>query len=94
MKKEKMLDTLAYVRTGNALENALSNDRDYKRAVRDQEIAFSRMDKLRLSSKQNKVVDKAISATNHCGTVYGEVAYRLGLHDGIRLASELKKLNS
>ena len=94
MRKEKILDTISYVRMGNALENALNNDRDYQHAVRHQETAFSRMDKLKLSSKQNKVVDRAISATNHCGSIYGEVAYKLGLQDGMRLAYELKKLNN
>ena len=92
MREEKLLDILRHVRMGKALDNALSNDRDYQCAVRRQEAAFGRMDKMKLSSKQNKVVDRAISATNHCGAVYGEAAYRLGLHDGMRLVSEIKKI--
>ena len=41
-----------------------------------------------LSKKQKSVVDRAISTANDCGSV----AYELGLHDGIKLMSELKEI--
>lgn len=42
-----------------------------------------------LSKEQSHVVDDAISATDECGEAYGEVACRMGLKDGIRLASKI-----
>ena len=50
------------------------------------------MDNAKLGQKQAAIVDVAISTTNHCGAVYGAVAYRHGLKDGIRLSSELYKI--
>lgn len=36
--------------------------------------------------------NRALSALNANGAAYGKAAYRLGLHDGIRLMSEVHKL--
>ena len=46
-----------------------------------------------LSREQNKVVDKAISATNASGAAYGATAYKQGLYDGIRLMSEVNQIH-
>lgn len=59
-----------------------------------QDKAFDRLDNARQSKAQSAIFDKAISAANDCGAVYGAVAYRLGLQDGIRLAFEVKNLNN
>lgn len=64
--------------------------KDYQYTLKQQDKAFDRLDKAGLSGEQKTIVDRAISAANHCSTVYGAVAYRLGLQDGIRLASEVK----
>jgi hypothetical protein len=47
------------------------------------------MDNAKLIRKQTAIIDMAISATNHCGAVYGAIAYRHGLKDGIQLLAEL-----
>ena len=36
--------------------------------------------------------DQAIAANNHCGAVYGAVAYRFGMEDGIRLRMEVEEI--
>lgn len=89
-KAGSLLDLLVWVRTHKALDRAVMKSRDYQYTLKQQDEAFDRLDKAGLSGEQKTIVDKAISAANHCGTVYGAVAYRLGLQDGIRLASEVK----
>lgn len=91
MGKERLLDILVSDRMNNALNEVLSNDYEYQMASEQQDTAFREMENLRLSSAQNKVIDRAISAINHSSAVYGAVAYRQGLQDGIRLVFELKK---
>ncbi len=62
-----------------------------KRRKNHWKIYLDRLDNAGLSKEQKTSVDKAISAANDCGAAYGAVAYRLGLQDGIRLASEVKE---
>ena len=47
------------------------------------------MGKIMLDGKQEAVVDRAISTTNNCGTIYGMAAYRQGFKDGVRVTHEL-----
>ena len=89
-KAGSLLDLLVWVRTHKALDRAVMKSRDYQYTLKQQDEAFDSLDKAGLSGEQKTIVDRAISASNHCGTVYGAVAYRLGLQDGIRLASEVK----
>ena len=49
----------------------------------------SRVIKNETDGKQEAVVDRAISTTNNCGTIYGMAAYRQGFKDGIRVIHEL-----
>ncbi len=90
-KAGSLLDLLVWVRTHKALDRAAMKSKDYQYTLKQQDEAFGRLDKAGLSGEQKTIVDGAISAANHCGTVYGAVAYRLGLQDGIRLASEVKE---
>lgn len=46
---------------------------------------------LTISKEQKAIVDNALSPANDCGATYGAIAYRLGLQDEIRLASEVKE---
>ena len=90
-KAGSLLDLLVWVRTHKALDRVVMKSRDYQYTLKQQDEAFDRLDKAGLSGEQKTIVDRAISAANHCGTVYGAVAYRLGLQDGIRLALEVKE---
>ena len=94
VRKEKLLDILTEVRTGDALDCVLSSDRVYQSALDQQKAVFEKVDRTDLNNRQSKAVDQAISAVNHCGAVYGVAAYRLGLRDGIRLASEVKEFEN
>lgn len=83
---------LIKTRTVKALDKAAGKSRAYKDTLKQQDEAFDRLGKAGLSGEQKTIVDRAISAANDCGAVYGAVAYRLGLRDGIKLMSELKKI--
>ena len=48
----------------------------YQSAQKEVDEAISELEKAGLSQEQNKVVDKAISATNASGAAYGATAYR------------------
>lgn len=90
--KGKLLDILVNTRTVKALDEAVSESDDYRNALKKQDKAFDRLEQAGLSGEQKSIVDRAISAANECGAVYGAVAYRLGLYDGIRFIKELKEI--
>ena len=91
MKKKgrKLLDMLAEERVKTALEEALEEDQEYQEALKVQEEAVGRMEKEKSGGAWEKTADRAVSATNHCGAVYGAVAYRVGMLDGVRIAFEI-----
>lgn len=91
MKSKYLLDIFVKIRTVKALDKAVSRSKAYQTTLKRQDKAFDRLEKAGLNKEQSSVVDTAISAANDCGAVYGAVAYRLGLQDGIRLASEIKE---
>ncbi len=93
-KSEKiiLLEIIVKARTVKALDEAVNESSDYKDALNRQDIAFDGLDKAGLSGEQKGMVDRAITAANECGAVYGAVAYRLGLHDGIKLTAELNEI--
>lgn len=86
-----LLDLLVRVRTHKALDRAVGESKDYQYTLKRQDEVFDSLDKAGFSGEQKTIVDRAISAANDCGAVYGAVAYRLGLQDGIRLVSEIKE---
>lgn len=55
--------------------------------------AINQLEKAGLSRKQNRIVDKALSAANASGAAFGAVAYKQGLYDGIKLMSEVNQIN-
>ena len=91
MRKEKLLDILVKARTVKALDEAVCKSNAYQETLKQQDKTFDTLDKAGLSNEQKAIVDRAISTANDCGAAYGAVAYRLGLQDGIRLASEVKE---
>lgn len=90
-KSKYLLDIFVKIRTVKALDRAVSRNSAYQDTLKRQDKAFDKLDKAGLSKEQSVLVDKAISAANDCGAAYGAAAYRLGLQDGIRLASEVKE---
>ncbi len=90
--KNNLLDILIKTRIVKALDKAAVKSRAYKDTLKQQDKAFDRLDKAGLSREQKSIVDRAVSAANDCGAAYGAVAYELGLHDGIKLMSELKEI--
>lgn len=91
-KDENLLDILAEKRIHKGLENVLNNNELYQSAQKEVDEAINELEKVGLSREQNKVVDKAISATNASGAAYGATAYKQGLYDGIRLMSEVNQI--
>ena len=92
MKRGKILDRIASQRMGRDIDRVLRKDREYRDAVKQQDIAFDELKKLGLDKAQRLTIDRAISADNQCGAVYGAVAYRLGMKDGIRLMTEIRQI--
>lgn len=92
LKKDGLLEIIAEHRTGKNLDKAVRKDNEYQEALTQQKEVFDRMDALELTAEQKKVIDCAITANNHVGAMYGEVAYRIGMEDGIRLRLELEEI--
>ena len=92
MKKTKsLLELLVRLRTYKVLDRATEKNRYYRTTLKEQDKAYDELDKAGLSREQKRIVDRTLSALNANGAAYGKVAYRLGLHDGIRLMSEVHK---
>ena len=92
MKKTKsLLDLLVRLRTYKVLDRAAEKNRYYRATMREQDRAYDELYKAGLSREQKRIVDRALSALNANGAAYGKAAYRLGLHDGIQLMSEVNK---
>lgn len=91
-----LLDILVKARTVKALDKAAGKNIAYRKALKQQDKKFDKLDEAGLSKEQTAIVDRALSAVNNCGAIYGAIAYRLGLLDGVKLIlelmSELKKL--
>lgn len=92
MQMGSMLELLVRIRTSKSLDRSAAKNRHYRSALRRQDKAFAALDKAGLSKEQRLIVDRAITATNECGTAYGEATYRLGFCDSRRLVSELEKI--
>ena len=90
--KESLLNVIVKARTVKALDRALEKSRRYQATLKREDKAYAALDSAGLSREQSRIVDDAISATNECGAAYGEAAYRMGLQDGIKLASEMQKI--
>lgn len=92
MAEDNLIDILTKERINNALEDKLRLASCYLEAGNEQRKTSDKLDKIKLSKKQMKAVDRAISAANASGAAYGRVAYKQGFQDGIKLISELKQL--
>lgn len=92
MDKNGLLETIALHRTGRDLDEVLKKDKDYQEALEQQQEAFDKLEELNLTAEQKKIFDQVITANNHVGAMYGEVAYRVGMEDGIRLRKEMGEI--
>ena len=92
LRKEKLLDIIIYQRTEKALDRIVEADKEYKAALKEQDEAFSRLDQIKVSNDERKIISRAIDKNNNCGAIYGVAAYKLGLQDGLRLAMELRDM--
>lgn len=70
----------------------MARDKDYQDALTQQQVAFDKLDELGLTKEQKGAIDQAITANNHFGAVYGAVAYRFGMEDGIRVWMETEEI--
>ena len=92
MDKNGLLEIIAERRTGDDLDEVMRKDKDYQEALVQQQKAFDMLDEIDLTAEQKRVVNEAITANNHTGAVYGAVAYRAGMEDGIRLRMEMEAI--
>ena len=89
MKENGLLEVIAAHRTMEDLDKILKKDKDYQAALVEEQAASDQMEDLEFTEEQKKVVDRVITAYNHCGAVYGAAAYRFGMEDSVRLLKEL-----
>lgn len=92
MEKSGLLEIIAQHRTGYDLDEVMRKDKDYQKALEQQQVAFDMLDELGLTKEQKSVIDQAITANNDFGAVYGAVAYRFGMEDGIRVRMEMEEI--
>lgn len=94
MDKNGLLEIIAAYRTSDDLDEVMRKNKDYQKALAEQKEVFVMLDELDFTAEQERVIDQVITANNHTGAVYGAVAYRCGMEDGIRLRMEMEKIIS
>lgn len=57
-----------------------------------QERLSNALEKAGLSKEQNELIEEALSVANCSSAVYGAVAYKQGLCDGIKIMSEVRQI--
>lgn len=92
MEKNGLLEIIVHHRMGDDLDDVVRKDKDYQEALAQQQVAFDMLNELGLTKEQKSVIDQAITANNRCGAVYGAVAYRFGMEDGIRVRMEMEEI--
>lgn len=92
MEKSGLLEIIAQHRTGYDLDEVIRKDKDYQKALEQQQVAFDKLDELGFTKEQKSVIDQAITANNDFGAIYGAVAYRFGMEDGIRVRMEMEEI--
>ena len=70
----------------------MRKDEDYQEALAQQKEVFAMLEDLALTAEQERVIDQVITANNHTGAVYGAMAYRCGMADGVRLLMEMEEI--
>lgn len=90
MKKKELLEIIAEERIHGELENTLKNNDQYIAAQTDHDNACDNLEEMEIDKNLSKVIDRVLSTANNCGAVYGAIAYRQGLYDGIELVAEIK----
>lgn len=92
MEKNGLLEIIAAHRTMEALDAVMAKDKDYQEALAQQQEVFDRLDEMGFTKEQKSVIDQAITVNNHFGAVYGAIAYRFGMEDGIRVRMEMEEI--
>lgn len=92
LEEKKLLNIISEERIHDVLENVLNHDSNYQSALEIQREVINKLEKMNFSHEQDKMIGSAIDSVNHCSAIYGEIAYKQGLQDGIRLIYELKEL--
>lgn len=92
LEEKKLLNIISEERIHDILENVLNYDRNYQSALEVQREVINKLEKMNFSHEQNKMIGNVIDSINYCNAIYGEIAYKQGLQDGIRLIYELEEL--
>lgn len=92
MEKDGLLEIIASHRSGDDLDEVVRKDKDYQKALENQQEAFDALEELHLTEEQKRMVGHVITANNHIGAVYGAAAYRFGMEDGIRVRMEMEEI--
>lgn len=92
MKNKELLDILTAERIHGVLEEVIQESDLYITAQNEHDKACEELEKVNLTEDQKKIINNVISTANYCGSMYGAVAYRQGLDDGIELIWEILKV--
>lgn len=93
MKKMELLDILAAERIHGILEEVLRENELYISAQNEHDKACEKLEQMDLDIDQKRIVNEVLFTSNHCGAMYGAVAYRQGMDDGIKLLFDIIKVD-
>lgn len=85
---DSMLDFI-FCGSTRRLDEALFQSAEYKKTDREVSRQFRRMEKMKLSRKQNRAVDELLTACNAENACCCRIFYKQGFKDCISLLKEL-----
>lgn len=95
-RKDKMMKELLNIirmnRLDHTLNKALMKRSEYIKNRETEQRHWQYVLKINLSKEQFLVLNRYLDAQNCFSAYYGEVAYELGLKDGVNLAREMREL--
>lgn len=86
---DTMLEAIQCHRIEHALEDTLRNDEAFQKQEESISKKIRQIDEIGLTHEQWQVIDSVLSAYNAKGVTYGEMAYKQGFKDAIKLYTEL-----
>lgn len=86
---EPILNALFEVRSTNALEECLKNDKLYQKRERQLSNISGKLEQTGLNREQKSAIDEALSICNSQDSQYGRIAYGLGFRDAVHLMLEI-----
>lgn len=92
--ENSIFDIIAEYSVNERLDKTLLQKEEYLKVQNKISERTKQVDELNLTKEQRLMIDRLICAHTESGTVYGKMAYKLGVQDCAALLREIKLLKA